>query len=500
MKISSTAPLDPEPDTLPEAAGPLPSGLPSNLRWSVLKNTAAQAVGRGLITLGRLAIISIIVRKFGKDTFGEYSLVLVLLSLAEWLLDFGVTDFFVREICREPGRRPHLLRVMTAVKLVQIPAGVAILIAALFAFRYPADIVKAGLLGGASMIFFAGVLVYRVIFKATLTLEFEVGAELASVVAMILLLRPVSNWGGGLSSIFVCYLISRGVFFGLCFLSGRSRYSLSVRGVTWNDIRWSFQSSAAIGAAGLLIVVYETLDLLLLSRVGNLSEVAYYSAAQKFVWPFLMALSAIGGTLYPIVASYWPHARAQFEDACQRGLDVGIVLTGMAMCPVLAASSFFLGLLGPTLVAGVPVLKILALICFMKAISTTLGPVLYVVHAQKHVLKVAIVAVALKAALIAAIAPRFGAVGVALSTFTAEMFSVAASVYLIQRFAGYRVRWTVLLKVVTISVAAAVVLPLLSIRGLPAAAAAVALYCPLVFLSGALRFSEVRSLLRWKTA
>ena len=44
----------------------------SELRWNVLKNTMAQVVGRNLISLSRLAVAALIVRAFGKSTFGEY--------------------------------------------------------------------------------------------------------------------------------------------------------------------------------------------------------------------------------------------------------------------------------------------------------------------------------------------------------------------------------------------------------------------------------------------
>lgn len=92
-----------------------------DLRAMVLKNTMAQVVGRNLISLSRLAIAALIVRAFGKTTFGEYSLIFGILSVGEWLLDFGTTETFVREICREPERREHLLRIVTRAKLWQIP-------------------------------------------------------------------------------------------------------------------------------------------------------------------------------------------------------------------------------------------------------------------------------------------------------------------------------------------------------------------------------------------
>jgi O-antigen/teichoic acid export membrane protein len=473
---------------------------PGNLGWSVFRNTAAQLVGRNLIALSRLFLSGIVVRRFGKETFGEYSLVLVLLFIAEWLLDFGSTDMYVREICREPWRRLRLLRIMTASKAVQLPVAGAVLCILLLALRYPARIVEAGLVGGIGMLFYAGVLAYRIVFRVDLKIEFEVFAELVSFLTMIPLVILVGHRGGGLVGIFGCYVVSRAVFFGVSMLLGHGRYHLSVRDTAWTDIGWSVRASAAIGAVGFLVVVYETLDVLLLSRLGGLQEVACYSGAQRFVWPVLTSLSAVGGTLYPVAAAYWPNARSNFENAFQRALDSVMILAGAAVCVMLGGAEFLLGLLGPSLVSAAPVLRILGVVCFAKAISTTMGPVLYIVHQEKSALKLVGITLAVKAAVIALVAPRYGCVGVACGTLCADATAAAASVILAQRFTAYRIAWRVPLTIVLVSVGAAIVPRLLISARLPALSVSMALYCCLIFVTGAVHPAELRSLLRWKTS
>ena len=156
-------------------------GMPAaDLGWSVFRNTVSQIGGRGLIALIRLVVAGMIVRSYGPETFGEYSVVFGILTIAEWLLDFGTTDAFVREISRNPERGPRLLRIMTTAKLVQVPVAWVALMAILFALRYPARIIEAGLVGGAGMVFLAGMLVYRAIFKASLRTDREVAAEIGA--------------------------------------------------------------------------------------------------------------------------------------------------------------------------------------------------------------------------------------------------------------------------------------------------------------------------------
>jgi O-antigen/teichoic acid export membrane protein len=475
------------------------AGFPThNLAWRIFSNTATQVGGRGLVTLSRLVMAAIIVRGFGKEIFGGYSLVLTLLFIGEWLLDFGTTDVFIREICREPENRMRLMRILAASKLVQIPIAFSALAVILFALRYPAQIVQAGCIGGVSMVFFAGVLCYRVVFKANLAIHFEVAAELASVLAMIGMVWLVARAGGNLSSIFGCYVVSRAVFFAVCFLLGKNRYRPSFAGVSIRDIGWGLRSSTAIGTIGFLVVLYETIDLLLLSRLGGLSDVASYSAAQRFIWPILTAVSAIGGTIYPVAASYWPRDRQRFEEAAQRGLEAGAIFAGLSVCPIVAGATFFLGLLGSSLISAAPVLQVLAFVCLVKAFASTISPLLYVVHAQRQALHLLCGLVALKAGVVAIMSWRFGAMGVACGALTVDIFSAAASVYLLKRYSGYSVRWQVPLKVFAIVLIPVLVIARIGITGFMAPVLAVTLYCSLVFLSGAVRLSEIRSLVKRK--
>jgi O-antigen/teichoic acid export membrane protein len=467
----------------------------------VVRNTAAQVVGRNLIAVSRLAVASLIVHLCGKGTFGEYSLVLGILTIAEWVLDFGTTEVFVREICREPGRTPQLLRTLTAVKVFQVPVAIALLVVSFWALHYPPHVREAGLVGAFSLIFFAGVLVYRPIFRADLTIEREATAELVSVLFMIPLVAAAALRGGGLSVLIACHVASRVVFFAGCYVLGRGRFRPSVQGVRGTDVRWTMTSVWAMGLIGFLAGLYETSDVLLLSKLGTLSGLAYYSAAQRLVWPMLAALGSIGGTLYPLAASYWPQAREEFEAVCQRGFDTVVLLAGLGACSVLAGAEFFMRLLGPDLVEGASVLRVLALVVFVKAIPTTLAPLLYVVHAQKTALRFVVVALLVKVAALSLLILRFGYLGAAFGALGVEILcGVLPVLYFLRRYTGQRLRLSTAAGVALITVVAAAAARFGCGPGLPAALAAPALYLPLVLWTGAIRLSDVQLLLRWKAS
>ena len=474
-------------------------GIPQkDLGWNIFRNSAAQLAGRIILAAARLAVVSIIVRTFGKGTFGEYSLIFTILTIAEWLIDFGTTEIFVREVCREPAGSSRFLRVLTAAKIVQVPVAALIVALILLALRYPAHVVQAGLMGTLSLVFFAGVLIYRTVFRVTLRMDREVGAEIISVITMIPLVALVAMRGGGLFWLIGCHVVSRVVFFATCFVFGRNYYRPSLQGVGWGDVKWSMSHSAAIGASGLLVVVYETIDVLLLSRLSGMSDVAFYAAAQKFVWPLLLMQASVGGTLYSVAASYWPGARARFEEACQRGLDAVFLLAGAAISLLVSGAAFFMGLLGGEVNEGAPALQILALLCFVKAISGTLGPILYIVHAQDRVLKLIIAALCVKAFVSSIMAVNFGYLGVALGSVAVDVGLVALpSVLLIQRLTGYRVRWRVPIKVVlAASLSSLAAIAFWKVAGFASLITAGALYAVLIFAMRTVRISEILLLVK----
>jgi O-antigen/teichoic acid export membrane protein len=493
-------PID-QVQTLEPPAGP-DLGLPSgSLRLSVFRNAAAHLAGRNLISLGRLVAASTIARTYGREVFGQYSLIIVILAIAEWLLDFGTSDVFVREICRAPERGARLLRMLAGLKILQFVVACAGFLLLMVSLRYPVEMLHASFFAAGSLLFFGGTLIYHTLFKATLTIEREVLAELGSVVLMIALLKIAPRFGVTVAVIFACHMASRAVFFLLCYLFGRRRFKLSLEGVKWPDIRWSFGSSAAIGAIGLIVVVYESIDLLLLSRIGSLSDVAYYSGAQRFVSPVVIALTGIGSTLYPLAASYWPDAWSEFEQSCQRALDSVFVVAGLAICTLVSGSDFLMSLLGKDLAAGAGILRVLALVLFMKAVTNALGPVLYVVQAQNRALWMVAGALVVKATLILLLAPRFGYIGVALSAILTDSATAFVTIRLLRKASGFRVRWKTPVQLTAIGLAAAYAPRLLHAgNGILAPMVAAALFVPLVFLSGAVRFSDLRLLLAWKRA
>ena len=125
--------------------------LPRNLTRSIAKNVVSQIGGRLLITIFRLGIAIIIVRYGSIHLFGQYTLILSLLFVAEWFVDFGMTDIGVRNICRQPEKKRDILKTLAYLKLPQFVLAYALLLSFVLFMDYEPVIMRAALFGGIGL-------------------------------------------------------------------------------------------------------------------------------------------------------------------------------------------------------------------------------------------------------------------------------------------------------------------------------------------------------------
>lgn len=475
---------------------PLPVGI--GLTHAAVRNTTAQMAGRILAACGRLVVTAAILRVFGRTVFAEYAVLFGVLGIAEKAVDFGTTEVFTRELSRARERSRRLLRVLTATKMAQVPVAAALLIGALIVLRYPQQVVEAGSIGAIGLIFVGLILVYQPLFQTTLTLHLGVIAETISVIALIPMVFAVAQWGRGLLWLLVCHVISRAIYFAACFAFARKSFTPAIAGVSFADVRDAFTSSIAFGVIGFLFAMYDNIDIIIMSKVAATLDVAYYAAAQKLLTPLIMALSAIGGTLYPIASSYWPKSKDSFYTACQRAVDVVLALAGVAVVAGVSGAAFFMGLIGRQVASGAPTFQILILVSLAKGITWTIAPVLYVLHAQKAAVYCVASALVVRAATTALLAKAYGSPGVAAGVVVVEIICLAVpALVLVQLRTGYRWRLRAAIGVaVATLIAITVARFVFSESSLAAAAVATALYILIVFGTNTIRLSEVSGLLQ----
>ena len=252
---------------------------PPNLIRSVAKNAVSLTGGRILLALLRFAVAVVIVQRSGLDTFGEFALVLTFIFIAEWLSDFGLIDIAVRQLSADSSRRDATLGAFAISKCVQSVLAAAVMVAAIALLGYPGHVVRSGMIAAAAILLYGGVQYFRVGFRVRMAMERDVGAELASAIFLLAAVWVATGANAGLEVLTLCYVLSRGVNLAAAWLlagdSLKPAYGESLR----TELRVLVRAALPLGLTGLLVVSYDAMDAIALSRWSTNAEVGVFSVA-----------------------------------------------------------------------------------------------------------------------------------------------------------------------------------------------------------------------------
>jgi O-antigen/teichoic acid export membrane protein len=470
--------------------------LPANIGWSIFKNAASQMAGRLFLSVARLGIAVIIVRYAGAERFGEYSLLLSMLLIAEWLVDFGTTDIAVRTICQKPEREGAVLGSLALVKALQALVVFALLVGALRALGYPAHIVSAGIVGGLGLLFYAGVLVWRTLFRCRMTMEKDVAGEVVGILVMAPLVWYASAAGASVVTLIACYTLSRAVFFAVAIALGCREMTFSADGIRRQDMARVFREALPLGLIGLLVCVYDTLAPIMLSKMADMHAVAYYACAMRFVFPVVIIIQAISGTVYTPLAAYWKKSMNDFAKTQQNALESATLIGAGLFCILNAGAEWLVGLVGPEMAEAAAVLRLLSWAVLARTIATMMSPLVIVTGRQNQALWLTILLVACKAAAFAWLIPRYGYLGAAIGDVAVEaVIGMVPMVLLSQYLAGVWLEWKPIFKTLLAALLALLLCNLLGFIGtFWAALLIVPVYLLFALALGALPLKKLRQL------
>jgi O-antigen/teichoic acid export membrane protein len=176
-----------------------------------------------------------------------------------------------------------------------------------------------------------------------------------------------------------------------------------------------------IGFIGLFSVVNNAVEIVLLTKLSTLNDVAIFSAAQKLGWPLFMILTAVGTVFYPVLASYWVDKKEQFYETAQQAFNIIALLGFLALSGMFVGAEFMMSLISPELSEGVDALQLLALMFLFKSFSASLGPILFIVGAVREALTFFACAVVLKIAIVFIVAAKYGYFGTAIVSICVEL-------------------------------------------------------------------------------
>lgn len=307
------------------------AGFARSERFASTRNAILLLSDRLARLVGNAAILLLIARQLGPESFGVLSYAQSLIILATALATFGLPDILVREVIRRPRNADVIYAAAATIRTVGSVMGIALLAVVEIGLRGAGDRTALLTLILSMSLLFQTLEVFetklQVDGRIALTAAIRTGTFilLAMLKIAVLILAPTLI----LIAVVICIepLISGLVFFFLSrrrgsVFRGRARLLPAVR-ILLSHAVWVF---VRVG----LIAFYMRIDHIFIERMLGTTTLGHYSAAVRLVelWYFLP--SAFMAAVAPQLARTFRESSAAYQTALKRLLAGLVCLSTVA--------------------------------------------------------------------------------------------------------------------------------------------------------------------------
>jgi O-antigen/teichoic acid export membrane protein len=401
-------------------------------RQRAARDILLQVVIRVLNLAIGVVVTALVVRRLGEAGYGQWSTVLIVLTLIGLIANFGMETIALQEAAREPEREHEWIGAVMMVRLLILGPVVALSVAAVLALQQSHDMLLAGL-----------ILVLTTPFSGAGALALVFRLRVKNLVPMLVLTLRSVLWaiavavvywqGGGLVELAI----------GLSATTAIGTIVQSIAAIRLADrlprpsrakLAPLLRASIPVGISGMLILAYARIDqVLVFSIAGNKAAGLYGSVYNVLDQSHFVPISILT-TLAPVMAASWPGDRARLLRTARLTAELMAVASfGALAFAIVAAKPLVKAIFGAHFVDAAPALPVLGgafvLICF----GYLNGNLLVVLGLQRKLLLVSLAALAVNLVGNVIAISEFGFMGAAWMTLVTELVVFASTLTLILR-------------------------------------------------------------------
>jgi len=393
----------------------------ANNKNQLTRNSLILASTEVIVKVLGIVTTVFVARYLGAEQFGFLSFAYIIVGLCLVLPDYGLGRLVTREIARRPQRANRLLWHSTVVKLsLYLPAALICVIIMMFNSD---DSTRLWLV---MLVFMVEVLRQHMVFfcsyfRAIQQTEWEAWGRLFLAVFSLLLGVPALMIGWGIEGLmwirFLVTLLSLGLIMWFLW-----QFGLQISRTTWRYVRALIKTSTPMALFTLFIMVYMSLNVLVLGFVKDDAVVGYYSVALMIINPLNIISDAVANASLPVLSQTWLQDKNQFHSTAKQSFRYLISLAlPMSIGLLLLAEASVHLIFGAEYLPGVSVLMILALSLIPDYINTLLSTTLIAQDQEKTTLNATIFGAIIAVIACAVLIPKWGADGAALAWLLAEI-------------------------------------------------------------------------------
>jgi O-antigen/teichoic acid export membrane protein len=358
---------------------------------TILKNASFMMISQ-VVTWGLSLVIAVFLPRYlGVEAIGQYNLATSLWLITAVLISFGMDTMLTKEVARTPERLGELFGTIIALRMLFLALSFVVLLGySGLAYTWPVVILV--MLLGLNNVFAQVVAVLQ----ATLQ-----GLERMGPISMAAI---ISKFFGTLAVLGVIFL-NQGVY-AVALISGAGialdmillYYYLRKYVVLSFKINWAFArpiltASLPYLSAQLFIILYQQVDIVVMSWLVDVRNIGWYSVADKLMGTSLFVTTVFSAAAYPTLTKLVVSDPASFYRMARRSYQLMLLMSvpiGMGIMAI--ATPLVVLMFGEEFTNSGPVLSIMGFVMIFTSLNTLFGQLLICVDRQQVLTKIMAVA------------------------------------------------------------------------------------------------------------
>ncbi|MBF0485341.1 MAG: oligosaccharide flippase family protein [Candidatus Omnitrophica bacterium] len=302
----------------------------------IFKNTAFLFIVRILSSCFSFLLVLFIARKMGPGLLGQFALVFAYFIIFTEFPLLGLNLFISREVAKKNEDLRAFFFIGNFLSFLSLIPLIAILIAIMFFGQYPHDVVW-----GIFWIIFALFPSAFIAMAQTLFIAFEKIDQLSLAIALENLIRTVGAViilfnKGNIVDVFLFFFICRLMAMGINIILLKKNKMIP-NSFVWDKgvFLFTLKHWPVFLGIYILALVSSKIDFFLLSKLGTIEDLGFYSASYKFLDVLLMAPTAFIYSLFPFLSK-----NGMTRDV---GEMVSAFLRFFSLFAILVVAFFFFG-------------------------------------------------------------------------------------------------------------------------------------------------------------
>ncbi len=387
-------------------------------------------VGGSLFSVGAAALLF---RHLGVNATGRYTTATSLSALVSGLTDLGLTGICVRELSVLRGeQRIGFTRNLLGLRLVLASAGVVLITT--FAFAAYGPLLGLGVLISGCGMFLQNT---QVLLTVSLSVRLRLGTlsalEFARQLVIAAMIVGLVLAGAQLLAFLAVAALAALVMLAPTVALVRGDIPLMP---SFDTRRWRALVGPMLtySAAVLTATVYLRIAVVLVSLLCSTHQLGYLSVSYRVVENLFILPGLLVGSAFPIFAHAAHMDTARFASVISRMFDASLIVGVWVSLSLAVGAPLAIAVIGGgSFLPAVPVLAVQGISVAAVFVGNVWVTALLSLHLHRVILILNLTLLALVAAAVAILAPRYGAQGAAVATATVEVgAAIAGGVVLVR--------------------------------------------------------------------